>query len=1072
MKFRHFISVSGQPADVNLCSNTILSVFNDTSICDTNDCANEKQRELIVSNTIKCESVISHFNVGQPTNVVPTCLMDPERQDSNDSCIGNDFRDSETFGALKQFRHKHFHGLVLGYLNINSLMKCLHEIRDMMAEGLVDIISFGESKLDCLISDAIVAVPNFKLYRHDVSRVAHGLITYIRSDIVHFRRKDLETCNQNFQCIIIEVWLRKEKWFFVSLYKPPPVNDVFFINELKYILDQLLLESNDIVINGDLNINMLSSGNRLEEICHTHCLTNLVQGPTCFKSLDNASLIDVILVTKPNRFYNSITFDTGLSDYHKMICTSTKVHAPLKAPRKIKYRSFKNFNEDLYRHDVSLIPFQAFECFDDPDDMVWAQNLALLDVVNTHAPLKQKTLKKDSVPYMNSQLRKLIHRRNQLRNKFWKTKSKSNWESYRILRNKTNAVARESQKNFLSQKCLAAEKSGDFWTTFKPYLSAKGKETSQIILKDEENIVSDPSKVCEIFSKYYENIAGDIGQEDHFEEVNEMSVKEAITKYENHKSVCNIKRFSNGRADERFSFESVSRDQVSKYMKSMKIRKSPGYDDMAPLFLRKAAGQLSHPFTSSINFSISNCKFPGPLKKGETTPIFKGKETFSKENYRPVSCLTGMSKIWESQIAVQINDFFSTIFDDKLSAFRKFYSCEYVLLNATEEWKLALDDNKCVGTVLMDLSKAFDCLPHKLFIAKLYAYGFSVDACTLLASYLSNRTQRVKHYGTKSDWYPLNKGVPQGSILGPVIFNIFINDLLYSIEDGIYNYADDNTVSVIYDDIDIVKEALSMKSKYCMDWFKENMLKANPSKFQFMLMHRTINGDIAHELIIDDIRLKNVNSVKLLGINIDRNFSYTGHVKQICRKASRNMNIAVRMSHFIPRVEERLSIVRAFIESMFSYCPLIWHFCNLSSIREIEKIHERALRFVSKDHLNDYEFLLTKLDCCTMVHYRLRNVAIFMYKCKYNLVPKHVNIFKETDDQYEFRNNIRFELKRYKTKQYGYKSLRYAGVKLWNSLPLKLKTLNSLEEFKQGLLQWNCKTFMCHQCLSYVFHES
>jgi hypothetical protein len=156
---------------------------------------------------------------------------------------------------------------------------------------------------------------------------------------------------------------------------------------------------------------------------------------------------------------------------------------------------------------------------------------------------------------------------------------------------------------------------------------------------------------------------------------------------------------------------------------------------------------------------------------------------------------------------------------------------------------------------------------------------------------------------------------------------------------------------------------------------------------------------------------------------------------------------------------------------MFSYCPLIWHFCTISSIRKIEKIYEWAIRLITKDYKSNYECLLTKLDCCTMVLYRLRHLAVFMFKCKHKVVPEYVNMYQETKDRYSFRNNQRFELIRYKTKQYGYKSLQYAGVKLWNSLPLKFKLSKSVDEFKQGLLQWKCNNVMCEMCLAHVYHD-
>ena len=140
----------------------------------------------------------------------------------------------------------------------------------------------------------------------------------------------------------------------------------------------------------------------------------------------------------------------------------------------------------------------------------------------------------------------------------------------------------------------------------------------------------------------------------------------------------------------------------------------------------------------------------------------------------------------------------------------------------------------------------------------------------------------------------------------------------------------------------------------------------------------------------------------------------------------------------MPRLEEHLAIVNAFVNSMFSYCPLIWNFCNITSIRKIEKIYERSLRLITRNYISSYENLLIELQCSTMVFYRLRSLAIFMYKCKYNLIPNYVNMYKETNDHYGFRNNVRFDLYRYKTKMFGYNALLYAGVKLWNSMPLDL----------------------------------
>ena len=174
----------------------------------------------------------------------------------------------------------------------------------------------------------------------------------------------------------------------------------------------------------------------------------------------------------------------------------------------------------------------------------------------------------------------------------------------------------------------------------------------------------------------------------------------------------------------------------------------------------------------------------------EVSSLYKKNDNLHKRNYRPVSVLPSVSKIYERVMAVQLCDFFDHIFSALLSAFRKRYSCQSTLLNMIEHFKKSLDRGEYVACLSMDLSKAFDCLPHCLTICKLYAYGVSRQACILIASYLQSRKQRIKLGNSRSEWAELSKGVPQGSILGPLIFNIFLNDIFYfATESDLYNYA-------------------------------------------------------------------------------------------------------------------------------------------------------------------------------------------------------------------------------------------------------------------------------------------
>ncbi len=282
-----------------------------------------------------------------------------------------------------------------------------------------------------------------------------------------------------------------------------------------------------------------------------------------------------------------------------------------------------------------------------------------------------------------------------------------------------------------------------------------------------------------------------------------------------------------------FSFEHTDENKVIKIINKFDSKKATGVDKISVKLLKPGKEALVTHITKFVNKSIDSCIFPDQLKKAQVTPIFKKKDPLDKSNYRPVSILPIPSKIFAKVLSEQLSSYFDKIFDNFLCAFRKNHGCQTTLLKLLDDWKFALDHNEYVAAILMDLSKAFDCLPHDILLHKLQAYGVSENSVKLLKSYLSNRQQQIKIGSIVSSWEDIHKGVPQGSILGPLLFNIFINDIFYFIKRGtLYNYADDNTLSFHSPDFDELKQVLQDESKILIDWFKFNCMQANPDKFQ------------------------------------------------------------------------------------------------------------------------------------------------------------------------------------------------------------------------------------------------
>ena len=249
---------------------------------------------------------------------------------------------------------------------------------------------------------------------------------------------------------------------------------------------------------------------------------------------------------------------------------------------------------------------------------------------------------------------------------------------------------------------------------------------------------------------------------------------------------------------------------------------------------------------------MSTGTFPDELKITDIVPFFKKEDQKDKTNYRPISLLPLILKIS------------NRILSAKICGFRKGHSTQHALLNLLKNWQKCLDKSGVVGTVLMDLSKAYDCLPHDLLLAKLSAYGFDESAITLIANYLSNRYQRVKIGSTFSSYLEILRGVPQGSILGPILFNLFINDLMFFIQETeVCNFADDTTIYSCSPYFEEATLKLSNDTHLILNWFRINSMVANPGKFQIMFLGSNIdNSKII--FMIENKRVKSRSEVKLL----------------------------------------------------------------------------------------------------------------------------------------------------------------------------------------------------------------
>ena len=520
------------------------------------------------------------------------------------------------------------------------------------------------------------------------------------------------------------------------------------------------------------------------------------------------------------------------------------------------------------------------------------------------------------------------------------------------------------------------------------------------------------------------------------------------------------------KTDEKFKFKDSTPETMFKKIISLDAKKGCMKNDIPTKLLLGTNDIVSKHLSIIYNNAITLEEFPQSLKTADVTPLSKGGEKDSKKNYRPVSLTPILSKVFEKDMYEQILQYSKKFLSQFVFGYRAKHNSELCLVVMIEMWKKALDEHKVAGAVLTDLSKAFDCIPHDLLIAKLHAYGFDKSSLNLVLSYLSDRTQRVKVNGIYSRKRKLSYGVPQGSILGPLLFNLFMNDIFYFVEESkLANYADDTTIYTSKDGIFPFLHALLSETEIVLDWFKKNEMKSNSDKCHMIVAENEHRPAYVSNTFLylekEKQLLQNEECVKLLGVWIDDNMTFEKHILTLLKKANQKLHALMRIAKYMS--DEKLRILmKTFIESQFNYCPLVWMFHSRKINEKINKLHERALRVVYSDDNLTFEQLLEKDNSFDIHDRNLQKLAILMFKVKNNLCPKPIqDIFKQNI-------NDNWIIPKVRTETNGKETLRYRGPTIWNLIPDEIRSAKNLESFKAKVSKWKPEGCTCKLCKTYI----
>ena len=903
-------------------------------------------------------------------------------------------------------------------LNVCSLSAKLDELKNFLHEitakhATFQAICVQESWLSDESDLSAFHIDGFTMISQGKKCSAHGgLVIYLKNEF-SFEQLLIPGLRTGWegQFVRINKGSSKNLITLCNIYRPP--NDLLesystFSTEFSETLTMIKSRNHPITIAGDFNIDLLKIKEKSGVSDFFDSVTSngffpKITLPTRL-STKRATLIDNFYCNLDNSFIESKAgiIVKCLSD-HLPYFMSFRFKAPCNKNKIIEIYEENDESINYLKHELHFTDLCAMlnqEPTANPCKNFDIFNTALQKIKDKHFIKKKVKFRKNKHklnPWISKGIIKSINFRDKLYMKLKRTEQstptyenlKTNLKSYnRILKHSIKLAKR----HYYSDRLLRCNNDMKrTWGALKDILNlTKNKKTFPECISVDDSETTDRLLICEEFNHFFTQIGPCVQQ----------NIQAT--------SSLNFNDYLKSDPGTEFHFSPVNKNVIADVIGKIKPKQSCGLDSLSVNLLKAIKDEISDALVILVNQTLATGIFPASLKIAKVIPIYKKGDINDLSNYRPISVLPVISKIYEKIIANQINEYFlnNKLFIDNQYGFRNRHSTELAALEIIDRTLLAMDRNECPIHVYLDLSKAFDTIDHNILIAKLQHYGIKGVACSLFKSYLSNRKQCVRYDEVTSSLRDITTGVPQGSILGPLLFIIYINDIVAASDFfNFISYADDTTLffsmnSFTITDSSRINAELSKISK----WLSVNKLALNVNKSKYMVFHTKQRQVTAPTLIIDEKRLECVDEFELLGIVVDKHLKWQSHINKIATKVSKTIGIISRLKNFVPQHYLRL-LYSTLILPHFTYGILTWAF----DIERLFKLQKRAIRIITSSKYNAHtEPLFKQLDCLKLPDIIKLNTLKFYYKLENNLLPKYfvnMTLVKQSDvHSYNTRN--------------------------------------------------------------------
>ena len=890
----------------------------------------------------------------------------------------------------------------------------------------------------------------YKIHHRARSSRGGGVALIYKDDIEVEMKPQLQTPIRSFE--YIECALNTSPPLrIVVIYRPPSSQKDAFFGEFGDLLEHLVMTNGQLLITGDFNLHIDSAECPItREFCaliHSYGLDQHVDVPTH----GSGHTLDLLMTLRIDDPLTVTVCDLTLSDHYALQC-SLRLGTSKKSLQPVTFRSLKKIDATRFTNDLRRAFTQTLTdsvgCH--MDRALVQYNTALKNVLDEHAPVKKKMMPpRPNAPWYTDELRELKQKKRRCERRWLK----SGLEVHRLtlveMRRQLNASTKRTKSSYFNN--LIGSHSTNPKAMFNIVSGLLGKQKKHTLPPHASD-----QRLADKFSEFF------------------------ITKIEAIKdsiSSSNVPPDQHPVSDSSVSCSLTSWSRMDQEEVRKIIMKSPSkhcsMDPVPTWLLKNSLDPVLPMITAIFNQSLESGEVPKSMKNALITPLLKKPKLDSTDisNYRPVSNLSFLSKVLERVVDAQLSRYLTEngLHEKLQSAYRKNHSTETALIRVQNDIMLAFGEKKVCLLLLLDLSAAFDTVEHAALLKTMEKLGISCVPLQWFRSYLEGRMQQVKINDSLSDPQPLTSGVPQGSVLGPVLFNIYtasLGRLIQSHGLSYHLYADDTSLYLTFeaDETDNAVARIEHCAEAVREWMGRKQLKMNPRKTELLLLASKSIGRripaMTPTIHIDDTDVTPADAVRYIGVLFDKNMRMDGYIDSVCRSARHHLFNIGRIRHLLTR-EACEQLIHAFVVSKLDYGNALMYGLPQKQLQKLQRIQNAAARIITytglRQHITPVLIDLHWLPITSRIRFK---IALLVYKCLNDAGPAYLTDLLETQSDRIDRSlrsadqHHMLQVPRPRCSSDD-RAFQYHAPAIWNALPDSLRVASSLTDFKSKL-----KTFL------------